>query len=76
MIRDKGGENMVEDVIIPEYTSSTHCLWNIAYEECSMTGFREEWGVGSSIVEQLSCEERQNWVGIVKADKQMAEGVQ
>lgn len=42
MIRNKGGDNMVENVIVPKYIPSTHCMWNIAYKENSMTGFREE----------------------------------
>lgn len=41
MIRNRG-DNMVENVIIPKYMPSTHCVWNIVYKEYIMAGFREE----------------------------------
>lgn len=58
MIRNKEGDNTVENIIMPKYKPVTHHLWNIAYKGYSVTGFREEWREESWIVEQLSCEER------------------
>jgi len=74
MIRNKEGDNAVENVIVPKSKPIVHHLWNIACKRYIITGFREEWRGGSWIAEQLSCGERQNCVGLFKAGKQMAEG--